>query len=189
MEGSKMNIIDRVKGCRLVWINQRWNLYLHGDESVRSLVDEEFKYKEVPSTSSKGTYYIANQGGVYDFFFHNPEDESGSYGYVRTVELLDGTTRRVKGVWSSSAYSIRTAFGVELFDTSFNGIGTYISIVLLEQIAKKFGFNVCNTEKKYYKYEIELSAEHEGIVSKSGKRNQISYGDVGYSKCHVDLQF
>lgn len=184
-----MNTINRIKGCRLIWINQRWNLYLHGDESVRFLVDGEFRYQEKFNPSDNGTYYLGFQGDVYNFFFHNPDDESGSYGYVKTVELLDGTIKQVKGVWSSSSYSVGTIFGVDLFDTSFNGIVTYISISLLEQIAEKFGFTVCTTSKKYNKYEINLSAEHEDIASKAGNCNQVSYGDVGYSEQHVDVKF
>ena len=73
------------------------------------------KYQAFPVRS--GTLYVALERGVVmaDMLYHDPGNENGFGGRAFTLEMQNGTTRRIKGPWSSNSGVVNRVLAYNLF--------------------------------------------------------------------------
>jgi hypothetical protein len=68
--------------------------------------DYNFVYEE-----RDGTYRAENDEGLGDFLhWKGPHNEGGFSGHVFTITMKDGTTRQLKGPWSSNSSWVNSMF-------------------------------------------------------------------------------
>lgn len=85
-------------------------------ELLVDTLDGEFVYRTIEI--DRGTAYFAEADGHVRFMFHNPANENGYAGAVFHVTLEDGSTRDVKGPWSSNPGDMEKLFGIPSIDVS-----------------------------------------------------------------------
>lgn len=82
-----------------------WYLDYGNDPKFEILVDKiprKIIYSHYPELNHSGIYYGENEGFV-SFFYHDINDQTGYGGAKFELELDDGTTRIIRGPWSSRA--------------------------------------------------------------------------------------
>lgn len=80
-------------------------------ELLVDTLDHEFTYRA--KQTDHGTAYFAETEGHVRFFHHSPNNERGYGGYVFHITLTDGTTRNVRGPWSSNGEQMEKYFGIQ----------------------------------------------------------------------------
>ena len=69
---------------------------------------EEYRFQEKKFGDS--ILYWAEQDGVVQFFAHSPNNERGYGGREFSLTMTDGSTRKIKGPWSSRAGAMNCHF-------------------------------------------------------------------------------
>jgi hypothetical protein len=73
-------------------------------------------WRAFPQSSNSTFYMNVEKGGQVKFLYHDPRDERGFGGHVFTLEMGDGTVRKIKGPWSSNASFAQQVAGFDIMD-------------------------------------------------------------------------
>src|SRR2546423_1221540 len=84
------------------------------DPYFQILVDKEPKYSEliwkVKQLNENETFYYGEEDGYAYFLLHDSRNERGFGGSTYTLKMFDGSTRMIKGPWSSNEVFASTIF-------------------------------------------------------------------------------
>lgn len=94
----------------------RTGLSTYRPHSLELLVDtihrEDKRYDVVEHPDGTASY-LSVTDGIVSYFWHNPKNETGYGGSVFELNMIDGSTRSIRGPWSSNNDWIRQVFGLD----------------------------------------------------------------------------
>jgi hypothetical protein len=135
---SEMKIVEAVNSVELHWYNQRWNLFLCGDDQARKEIESSLIYDRF------GRVYLAQSEGLISYCYAGSGGACGG-----SFTMRDGSVEEVTGAWSGNPGSAFKDTGVDFVDISFNGLVISLSIEALRVLGYRFGFVIHETADAY----------------------------------------
>lgn len=132
-------------------------LVIHVDHWPRG---EEFQY-QVLNRQGSNLYWAQHPDGAVSFHCHNLSNENGYGGAIFKLNMLDGSTKEIRGPWSSRSgvmnnyFPHSTEVQIKEESTGYN-LGGHISIELAKRVAAMAGVQLV---KEYRRGDIVYKVE------------------------------
>jgi hypothetical protein len=132
-------------------------LVIHVDNWPRG---DEFKY-QVLNRQGSDLYWAHHPDGAVSFHCHNRSNQNGYGGAIFELNMLDGSSKKIRGPWSSRSgvmnnyFPHSTEVQIKEESTGYNLSG-HISIELAERVANMAGVKLV---KEYRRGDIIYSVE------------------------------
>ena len=114
------------------------NFIMHVDSMPDN---DEFIFEAKELTPERTLYFAEHESGLVRFYCHDTRNESGYGGSSVTLNMKDGSTKTIKGPWSSRSGAMNNHFrhsvecSIRPEDTGYN-LGGHITVELAEKLAE-----------------------------------------------------